>query len=255
MEPFYFAAAGDIHGHHALLIERLNQVTRGLDAPLGFILQIGDFEPVRDQSDLLKMPPHPNRRGVGDFHHVLNGELRYPAEVLFIGGNHEPYIWLETMQEGGEILPGIHYLGRASVVERGGLRIAGLSGIHSPKRYEQPISADWSDKKGTLKEPTYFRKPDVERLLAQAPVDILLTHDWPQGLFGYFGNPQSRALLHALRPRLHLAGHMHRPARKTITHDDGSETLIIGLNHAGYGEGDVLLFQSDGSTLREIPPG
>lgn len=252
MEPFYFAAAGDIHGHHALLIQRLNEVTRGLSVPLAFILQVGDFEPIRDESDLAKMPPHSNRRGIGDFHHVLSGDLRYPAEVLFIGGNHEPYVWLQTMPQGGDIAPAIHYMGRANLVERRGLRIAGLSGIHSPKRYDLEIPEAWQERKGTRKEPTYFRKPEVERLLAEAPVDILLTHEWPQGLFGYFGNTYARALTNTLRPRLHLAGHMHTSKRKVLTHDDGSETLVIGLNHVGYGAGDVLLFRWDGTHIEEI---
>ncbi len=252
MEEIIFAAAGDIHGNHLRLIERLEKATAGLDMPLAFILQVGDFEPVRDEADLATIAGPDERRRLGDFYLVLGGELRYPSEVLFIGGNHEPYGWLETLRDGGEVAPSIRYLGRAGVVERHGLRIAGLSGIHSPKRYGLPIPRGWTEKKETLKEPTYFRQPEVERLLAERAVDILLTHDWPSGTLGPFGNPQSRALLEALHPRLHLAGHMHRPARKTIGHPGGRETLLIGLNHIGLGAGDLVLFRWDGQTIQEL---
>ncbi len=160
-----------------------------------------------------------------------------------------------ALADGGEVAPGIRYLGRAGIVERHGLRIAGLSGIHSPKRYELPIPARWEAYRTLLKEPTYFRKADVERLLAAPTIDILLTHDWPAGHFGPFGNPQGRALLDTLRPRLHLVGHMHRPARKRIAHNDGGETLLLALDQVGAGKGAVRLFEWDGVAIREVEAG
>lgn len=258
MDPIYFAAAGDIHGDHARLIERLEATIVRLGEPLAFVLQVGDFEPVRDERDLLTMAGPERRRQLGSFHRVLSGELRYPAEIIFIGGNHEPYLWLDEFPEGAEIAPGIVYAGRAGVIERAGLRIAALTGIHSPKRYELPVPEGWAERRTLLKEPTYFRRPHVERLLREEGVDILLTHDWPSGHFGPFGNPQTRALLHTLQPRLHLVGHMHRPTRKTVTHESGRSSLLIALNHVGLGRGDIVVFKWDGKQLQEkelVPPG
>jgi lariat debranching enzyme len=244
MQPILFAAAGDIHGDHASLVGRLDDIIQQLQTPLEFVLQVGDFEPVRDESDLRLMTGPESRRQLGSFHRVLSGELVYPAEVIFIGGNHEPYGWLEEIPEGARIFEGITYLGRAGVVERAGLRIAGLTGIHSPLRYELPVPPDWTSKKTLLKEPTYFRRPHVERLLSGGTIDILMTHDWPAGHFGPFGNPQSRALLHTLRPRLHLAGHMHRHTRKSVLHEDGSHTEVVAMNHVGKGKGDLIVFRA-----------
>lgn len=251
MKPIFFAAAGDIHGDHAGLIARLDEASAGLGAPLAFVLQVGDFEPVRDERDLLTMAGPERRRQLGSFHRVLSGELRYPAEVIFIGGNHEPYGWLEELAEGGEIAPGIVYAGRAGIIERAGLRIAALSGIHSPTRYELPLPEGWRERKTLLKEPTYFRRPHVETLRRAEAVDILLTHDWPSGHFGPFGNPPTRALLDTLQPRLHLVGHMHRPTRKRVHHEGGRTSEVIALNHVGFGRGDIVLWEWDGSTLRE----
>ncbi|MDQ4075347.1 MAG: metallophosphoesterase [Chloroflexota bacterium] len=255
MAPIYFAAVGDIHGDHVLLVERLDEVIGELGRPLDFVLQVGDFEPTRDEADLATIAGPESRRKLGSFHRVLSGELHYPSEVIFIGGNHEPYGWLEEFPEGGEMVPGIYYMGRAGVIERAGLRIAGLTGIHSPKRYELPIPEEWSHRKTLLKEPTYFREPHVERLLAEEPVDILLTHDWPSSHFGPFGNPQSRMLLNTLQPYLHFVGHMHRPARKRVVHDSGRETRIIALNHVGFGKGDIVVFRWDGEELEEVNEG
>lgn len=247
----YFAAAGDIHGDHALLVACLDAAIERLGQPLAFVVQVGDFEPIRDEADLATVAGPPHRRKLGSFHRVLSGDLRYPAEVLFIGGNHEPYGWLEQYPTGGELVPGIVYLGRAEVVERHGLRIAGLSGIHSPTRYRDPLPPDWAESAATLKEPTYFRQPDVDRLRRVGLVDILLTHDWPSEHFGPFGNPQSRALMETLRPRLHLTGHMHRPARKSLTHPDGRTTLLLGLHHLGFGH-DLFLFSWDGRKMEIV---
>ncbi len=132
------------------------------------------------------------------------------------------------------------------------LRIAGLSGIYSRTRYDLEIPEGWASRKTMLKEPTYFRQPHVERLLQAGPADILLTHDWPRGLMGPFGNAPSRLLLDTLQPRLHLVGHMHRAARRLVRHASGRETQLVALNHVGQGKGDVLLFRWDGEALAVV---
>lgn len=251
--PLTVAVAGDVHGNHRALIERLTAWNRANQTrPLALVLQVGDFEPHRDEADLAAIPGSAARRALGDFPEVVAGRLQYPAELLFIGGNREPWGWLEEFRAGGTLLPGITFLGRAGRAERHGLRIAALSGIHSPTRYDHPLPADWLARKGTLKEPSYFRRPEVEWLRNSGPADILLTHDWPRGLIGPFGNPQSRALLETLRPQYHVAGHMHRSTRQTVAHPDGSTSEFVALNQVGMGRRGVLFLEWNGARLREI---
>ncbi len=57
------------------------------------------------------------------------GELVAPVLTLFVAGNHEGAHFLWELPHGGWVAPNIYYLGYASVVRFGGLRIAGLSGI------------------------------------------------------------------------------------------------------------------------------
>ena len=63
---------------------------------------------------------------------------------------------------------------------------------------------------------------EVERAMGLGPADVLLVHEWPEGLIetpsladggavGYrpVGNAPARLLIELLSPKLVLAGHMH----------------------------------------------
>ena len=53
-----------------------------------------------------------------------------------VGGNHEAVNYLWELYYGGWAAPNIRYLGHAGVINFGGLRIAGLSGIFKGKDYK-----------------------------------------------------------------------------------------------------------------------
>ena len=57
------------------------------------------------------------------------GQKTAPVLTIFIGGNHEASAHLAELPYGGWVAPNIFYLGFAGVVNVGGLRIGGLSGI------------------------------------------------------------------------------------------------------------------------------
>ena len=57
--------------------------------------------------------------------------------IIFTGGNNEASNHLWELFHGGWVAPNIYYLGHAGVVEVGGLRIAGLSGIFKGGDYRQ----------------------------------------------------------------------------------------------------------------------
>lgn len=52
-----------------------------------------------------------------------------------VGGNHEASNHLWELHYGGWVAPNIYYLGAAGVVNFGGVRIAGLTGIFNPRHY------------------------------------------------------------------------------------------------------------------------
>ena len=53
-----------------------------------------------------------------------------------VGGNHEACNHLWELYYGGWVAPNIYYLGHAGVVNFGGARIAGLSGIFKRTHYK-----------------------------------------------------------------------------------------------------------------------
>lgn len=55
--------------------------------------------------------------------------------TIFIGGNHENSAFSMELPHGGWVAKNIYYMGFASVVNFGGLRIGGWSGIFKPGDY------------------------------------------------------------------------------------------------------------------------
>lgn len=224
-----FAAVGDVHGQMHAMVRLLQGVEHRLGRPLDFVLQVGDFEPHRHEADLATMAAPQKYRALGDFASFHAGHATFPWPVHFIGGNHEPYGFLDTMPEGGEVAERCFYLGRVGARTVRGIRVVGLSGIHRPQTYHAgrpPLDAMGS---ASLKDFIGFTEIEVERALGLAPADILLVHEWPEGLIaapsladggavGYrpVGNAPVRLLIELLSPKLVLAGHMHLRHRGTI---------------------------------------
>jgi len=76
-------------------------------------------------------------RRLGDFNRVVAGELVLPIPMYFIGGNHEPWGWLEQHAETGfQLCPNLHFLSRTGVSIIGPLRVAHLSGIQRLEAFD-----------------------------------------------------------------------------------------------------------------------
>ena len=129
-----FCAVGDVHGQFSKVLQLIKrwELANGGPGTVSFVLQVGDMEPHRDEDDLASMAAPSKHRQLGDFHRVVSGELVFPWPLYFIGGNHEPWAWLDAHGGEGFALgpPNIHFLGRATVTNIGPLRVAALSGIN-----------------------------------------------------------------------------------------------------------------------------
>jgi lariat debranching enzyme len=199
-------------------------------------------------------------RHVGDFPRFYRGEEHFPWPLYFIGGNHEPYAFLDETPDGGALAPGCHYLGRVGAVELAGLRIIGVSGIHHPERIRGPRPPGSAFRSVSNKELTYLTEDELERALTLGPADVLMLHEWPAGLitgaelsaatgrrfYGEaLGSEPARALVELLRPPLLLLGHMHVPLRRTLRWPGGGETRVIALPHVGAGKESVALLRRE----------
>lgn len=253
----HFAAVGDVHGQMHAMVRLLSDWERRAGRRLAFVLQVGDFEPTRDEEDLQTLAAPAKYRKLGEFSDFHSGRSTFPWPIWFIGGNHEPYGFLDTMPNGGLVAPNCHYLGRAGRVELLGLRIVGLSGIFSPNGIEgrPPVSEIATTKKKLY---TYFSQDDVTRALEGGPADIVMVHDWPEravapadqaelvGRRRYRtpegpGNAYARMLVDLLDPQLVLAGHLHWRYRSWIT----TTTRFAALGHIDTEREAFAVFRVD----------
>lgn len=125
---------------------------------------------MRNEEDLNTLSCPPKYRAMHDFWKYYSGQAVAPVLTLFVGGNHEAsahlqelYVgraggverrsvcvteWLLTWVVvvhrfyGGWAAPNIYYLGAAGVVNVGGLRIAGLSGIYKDMDYRMGMAGE-----------------------------------------------------------------------------------------------------------------
>jgi len=139
------------------------------------------------------------------------------------------------------VAPNIYYLGAASVVRFGGLRIAGLSGIWKGYNYNKPHFERLPYSEDEIKSIYHVREIDVRMLLLlRTPVDIGLSHDWPKeiewqgdykelfrqkNLFeadaraGTLGSSAAKYVMDRLRPPYWFSAHLHCKYAAVVEHD------------------------------------
>lgn len=127
--------------------------------------------------------------------------------------------------------PNIYYMGAASVVRLGPVRIAGMSGIWKGYNYNKPHHERLPYGEDDIKSIYHIRELDVRKLLQlRKQVDICISHDWPRAierhgneraLFnmkshfeqeskdGTLGNQAASYVMDRLRPPYWFAAHMH----------------------------------------------
>ncbi|GBE93131.1 metallophosphoesterase [Nostoc cycadae] len=259
MEEFFFAAVGDVHGHIKTMIKLLSKWESLLGKKLAFILQVGDFEPHRHEADLSTMSAPTKYKKLGEFSDYYLGKAFFPWPVFFIGGNHEPYGFLEQFTNGAEIVKNCYYLGRvnSNIIE--GLNIVGVSGIYRKDKFYSPRPHFLEISTKSNKEYIYFIEDDIIQALNYKNVDILLLHDWPSGLinsssiaeitgfsnsigYGELGNEFARMLVDLLLPKLVLCGHMHCKYRTKIITSDNQRIDICCLADINQGDAAIALF-------------
>ncbi|GAA6000947.1 RNA lariat debranching enzyme [Rhodotorula paludigena] len=244
-------------------VARCDEEARSRGEPeIDLVLCCGDFQAMRNTSDLQTMACPVKYRALGHFHQYYAERKRAPKLTIVIGGNHESSGYMWELYHGGWLAPDIYFLGFAgSVLVDGWLRIAGASGIWK--------SGDW--KKGhfetvpfddrTIRSVYHIREYDVARLLQLKnrgkAVDVFLSHDWPLGIEQHgdvdqlicdkpffrdeiatntLGSPPLHALLTSLQPRHWFSAHLHVKFA-ALFHHDGTKTQAVrrGGGYGGFG--------------------
>ncbi len=224
--------AGDIHGAMNRLYEDVLAFEESLHIRFDYVLQVGDFGvwPNPDRVDKATR----RHDGAGDFPVWLRDNRTAPRPTIFIKGNHEDFVWLDSRQD-PEVLPNLSYIRNGRTVDLGGaattIRIGGVGGCYGPADYQRRSDELQSYAK------RHYTFDEVERLARAGRIDILLTHDAPAGVRferhrrrkGYISETAGLDMLLArVRPRVCFFGH-HRARVDAVV----AGVRCIGLNKVG----------------------
>lgn len=179
---------------------------------------------------------------MGDFHEYYSGQRTAPILTIFCGGNHEASNYLYELYYGGWVAPNIYYLGATNVLRLGPIRIAGMSGIFKGFDYRRPRHERVPYNSENVTSAYHLREIDVRKLMqVRTPVDIGLSHDWPNGIenhgdttslftkkrhlrgdsvSGRLGSEAASNFLDRVRPAYWLSAHLHTRFALTMAHDN-----------------------------------
>ncbi len=247
------AVEGCAHGELETIYAALEDIQRRDNIKVDLLICCGDFQAVRNEVDLACMAVPPKYRKMCSFYKYYNGEKTAPILTIFIGGNHEASNHLWELPFGGWVAPNIYYLGYSGVVNFGGLRIAGLSGIYKSHDYNKGHYESPPFNQGTVRSIYHVRSLDVFKLkLLTKPIDIALSHDWPKGVYHYgnldelyrwkgflreeiesntLGSYAAQEVLRALQPDFWFSAHLHCRFPATVVHSQiGKVTNFLALD-------------------------
>ena len=247
------AVEGCAHGELETIYAALEDIQRRDNIAIDLLICCGDFQSVRNEVDLACMAVPAKYKQMCSFYKYYNGDKTAPILTIFIGGNHEASNHLWELPFGGWVAPNIYYLGYSGVVNFGGLRIAGLSGIYKSHDYNKGHYESPPFNQGTLRSIYHVRSLDVFKLkLLTKPIDIALSHDWPKGVY-YYGNLDelyrwkgflreeiesdtlgsfaAQEVLKALQPDYWFSAHLHCRFPAQVVHSQtGKVTNFLALD-------------------------
>ena len=240
---------GELDKIYAAVRELEVQGKRSID----LVICCGDFQSVRNMDDLECMACPVKYRDLGSFHKYYSGEKVAPYPTLFIGGNHEAINYLRELYYGGWVAPNIYFLGYSGVIQFGGIRIAGLSGIYKKKDYVTGHFEVPPYSEGALRSAYHVKSIEINKLMGiHGHVDVFLSHDWPSGITIYgdqgallkkkrflardiaqnsLGSPPCMSLLKKIQPTYWFSAHLHTKFEATVPHDSpGKFTQFLSLD-------------------------
>jgi len=242
---------GCCHGELDQIYASIARMEQEKGQKMDLLICCGDFQAVRNKEDLKAMNVPSKYLTMASFHRYYSGEAIAPVLTLFVGGNHEASNHLQELYYGGWVAPNIYYLGCSGVVSVGGVRIAGISGIYNGRDYRRGHFETPPYSPSTLRSIYHVREYEVFKLAqlavgtsndgtgSAAPVDVMLSHDWPRGIYHHGNLPQllrtkpyfrqecetntlgseaGELLLQQLQPSFWFAGHLHCKFAAVVRH-------------------------------------
>lgn len=178
------AIEGCCHGELDQIYSTLEGIERRSQTKIDLLIICGDFQAIRNTFDLHSMAVPDKYKQMCTFWKYYAGIKKAPILTIFVGGNHEASNYLSELPYGGWVAENIYYMGYANVLNFGGLRIAGLSGIYNSEDFHKGHFEIPPYNNSTKRSVYHVRNLEVFRLSQlKRPVDIMITHDWPTGVY------------------------------------------------------------------------
>ncbi|KAI8637763.1 lariat debranching enzyme, C-terminal domain-containing protein [Parasitella parasitica] len=270
---------GCCHGQLDEIYGSIRLVEQRENCKIDLVLICGDFQSLRNEADTECMAVPDKYKELGTFYKYYSGKVRAPYPTIFIGGNHEASNYLWELYHGGWVCDNIYYLGHAGVINFGGLRIGGISGIAKENHYRKGHYETSPYNRSDVRSAYHVREYDVKKLLqVQQALDIFLSHDWPRGIERYgdlgrlmkikqyfvqeimtntLGSHPNELLLSKLQPSYWFSAHLHVHYAAIVDHDmwkNGiypakTQEILNGSRqqHANPDEIEVSLSDNDGA--------
>ncbi len=99
------AVFGDIHGKQDLMYQTVLEWENQNDESIDAVLQVGDFETIRRDSDFKNYFAPSKYHHISDFADYHEGIKIAPTLTIFITGNHEAWDVLNKLKNGGFVAP------------------------------------------------------------------------------------------------------------------------------------------------------
>lgn len=225
----------------------LNTIYESLKPDVKLLLICGDFQAIRNTTDLQTLNVPAKYRQPGDFPDYYSGVRKAPVLTIFIGGNHECSSYMRELQYGGWVAPNIYYLGEFGSVWYKGIKITGALGIWNARSFYTKQRLDYllPYDASSLRLVYHLKPKNLLKLLLSGRSDVCMSHDWPQGIWkfgnerellrkkkffkedmqsGKLGSPGARAALERLEPRYWFSLHLH--VKFTATFERNVEVVV-----------------------------
>ncbi|OAF67323.1 Lariat debranching enzyme [Intoshia linei] len=261
-----YAVVGCTHGELDVIYNEIQEYEQKENLKMDFLLCCGDFQAVRNPSDLQYMAVLKKYAIMHDFHKYYSGKKVAPILTIVIGGNHEASNYMQELPYGGWLAPKIYYMGYCNVINIGGLRISGLSGIY--KRYNYPKHHYECVPYGMNKDVNHFKKfnnvisvyhtrkeDELKLCCVKNLVDIFMSHDWPIDITnfgnsknlirnkkhlesdiinGQLGSLPAQCVINQMKPKFAFAAHLHVNFKAEIFVNNESVTKFFALGKPNH---------------------
>ncbi|KAI0798630.1 DBR1-domain-containing protein [Irpex lacteus] len=242
------AVEGCCHGQLDAIYTSIASLEEQNNYKVSLLLICGDFQAIRNESDLACMSVPDKYKELGEFWKYYTGEKVAPILTIIIGGNHEASNYFWELFHGGWIAPNMYFLGHAGCVQVNGIRIAGASGIFNDKDFDHGFWERVPYNPSSMRSIYHIREYNIRRLslLTPAPT-IFLSHDWPVNIVhhgdlrrllrtkpffrkdvesGRLGSPPMWNLLGTLKPGWWFSAHLHVRFQAKVVWDEEAAAAV-----------------------------